>query len=90
MKESLSTSVETLLNFFMMYFTAGLKSLLTAKSKTSLFRLLLKGNGSFEAVADTDLLWLFIYTGQVFIGSGRRLNADLWMEPHKKPRSLWL
>lgn len=55
-----------------------LKTPLTAKSTTSLFRHLLKSNGSFEAAADTDLLRVFIYTVQVFIGAGQWLNGDLY------------
>lgn len=61
-----------------MQFTFTLKSLLKAKSATFLFRLLLKSNGSFEVVTDSDLLCVFIYTEQVFTGTGQRLNADLY------------
>lgn len=65
-----------------------LKSLLTAKSTSILCRLLFKSNGSFEAVADSDLLWVFIYTEQVFIGTGQRLNADLYGYSHIKTQDL--
>lgn len=75
-------------NSFIMHFTAMLKSLLTAKGTTSLFRLLLKSNGSFEVVADSDLLWVFIYTEQVFIGKGQCLNADLYGYSHIKTQDL--
>lgn len=71
-----------------MHFTAMLKSPLTAKSTISLFRLLLKSNGSFEVVADSDLLWVFIYTEQVFIGNGQCLNADLYGYSHIKTHHL--
>ncbi len=82
MKEQHLTSIEALPlpDSFIMHFTAMLKSLLTAKSTTSLFRLLLKSNGSFEVGADSDLLWVFIYTEQVFIGKGKCLKC----------RSLWI
>lgn len=65
-----------------------LKSILTAKSTTSLCRLLLKSNGSFEVVADSDLLWVFIYIEQVFIGSSQWLNADLYGYSHIKTQDL--
>lgn len=71
-----------------MYFTVSLKSLLTALSPSSLCRLLLKRNGSLEVVSDSDLLWVFIYTEQVFIGAGQRLNSDLYGRSHIKTQHL--
>lgn len=71
-----------------MQFTSTLKSLLTAKSATLLFRLLLKSNGSFEVVADSDLPWVFIYTEQVFTGTGKQLNADLYGYSYIKTQDL--
>lgn len=61
MEEQYLTSTEALPSFnsFILRFTATLKSLLSTKSTTSLFRLLLKRNGSFEVVAGNGLLWVF-------------------------------
>lgn len=77
-----------MLNSSLMYFTALPKTLLTAKSSTSPCKLLLKSNGSFEVVADRDLLWAFIYTEQVFVGTGQWLNADLYGYSHIKTKDL--
>lgn len=85
-----STEALPLLNSFIMHFAAMLKSLLTAKSTTSPHRLLLKSNGSFEVVADSDLLWAFIYIVQVFIGTSRRLNVDLYGCSHIKTPNVFL
>lgn len=71
-----------------MYFTGLLKSLLTANNKTSLCKVVFKSNGSFEVGADSDLVWVFIYTKQVFIGPGQWLNADLYGYGHIKTQDL--
>lgn len=93
MEEQYLTSTETLplVNSFIMHFTAVFKSRLTAKSTTSLFRLLLKSNWPFEVVADSDLMWGFIQTERVFNSTGQRLTADVYgYSCIKTPRSPWL
>lgn len=48
--------------------------------------ILLKHNGSSEVAADSDLLEVFIYTEQVFIGTGQQLNVDPYGYSHIKPK----
>lgn len=52
-----------------MYCTALLDNPLKVKAPLFSSYVLFGGGGSFEVVADSDLLWVFIYTVQVFIGS---------------------